>query len=170
MTGDAANQPDFSKIFFDYFATAPRPISYEIRKGPNQPHDVHFMSSLLHDACFKPEDIKLDGRRLTLLLRRDRWEDNPIPSDDGITCVAATLTIEPVLSSKWEMDDRELPLIIPGPDCTEEDLSLWMTSLAIQNSEGRPEDEWTVILVGWKWRFILSVGLDGFGVRLQDAE
>lgn len=170
MSSVHESQPDFSRLFFEYFSAAPRPISYEIRKNANRSHDVQFMSSLLHDAWFKPENVKVQEGRVTIPMQRDRWENGPVDGIERLDSIETTLTIESVRSGRWEINDHEMPLNIPGADHTPEDLSLWVTALLVRGHEERPNDECLVVLVGWKWRYVLSVAWDGFRVRLQDAE
>ncbi len=82
MVGDAHStrltmhhQPDFSTLFRSHFAAVEPRVTYEIRyHGPNALHDVAFISSLIHDAQFRPRDVVLSGGNLTIALDRDCWE------------------------------------------------------------------------------------------------
>jgi hypothetical protein len=67
-------QPDFPKLFFEYFGTKPRKVLYEIRQGPCRFHDLVFLNSLIHDATFHRKDARLSSERLTIPVDRDCWE------------------------------------------------------------------------------------------------
>lgn len=68
------SQPDFTKLFQEYFAQAEPQVSYELRIAPNMIHDSVFISSLIHDAQLVPSKCLHDGEIFTIPLIRDRWE------------------------------------------------------------------------------------------------
>lgn len=68
-------QPDFQGLFFEHLGGKPRKQRYELRFGTsNLYHDVIFLSSLIHDARFKMDNIRTRGHRLYIDLERDTWE------------------------------------------------------------------------------------------------
>ena len=67
-------QPDFRQLFYDYFGSNPKKVTYSIRTDSNRYHDLIFLKSLVHDARFKRNEIKLRGKRLIIPINRDCWE------------------------------------------------------------------------------------------------
>lgn len=73
------NLPDFTELFVRAFrpsAGAEEPIRFEAREGPNYPHDIVFLASLLQDALWSRRRMRFDEEKgvLTLDLERTRWE------------------------------------------------------------------------------------------------
>ena len=101
-------QPDFGKVFRDYFGCVPRKITYEVRMDANLPHDLAFLSSLIHDARFKMTDVNLRGKRLTININRDCWELGMDRPDGALELYIADsrLSISKVLSLDWMFDGR----------------------------------------------------------------
>lgn len=97
---------------------------------------------------------------LTIPLDRDRWEDNPLESEEGIWSVGSTLTIGPVLSQEWTFKE--------GIDHPEE---LW--THGIQLDCPIPEDDNAVVHIYSSmdfWRLALTVNQADLHIRLEDAE
>ena len=46
-------QPNFTKIFREYFGTTATKVRYSVRKDCNRIHDFVFLSSLVHDAMYQ---------------------------------------------------------------------------------------------------------------------
>jgi len=68
-------QPNFQRLFFEHFGRKPRKQRYELRfESSNIGHDVIFLSSLIHDARFKRQDMRTRGTGVYIDLERDAWE------------------------------------------------------------------------------------------------
>lgn len=89
--------PDFGMYFH---TNDPSPIDFTCRCGPNLHHDLIFLGSYIHDARFKVKEINVRGKRLEILLERDRWER--YKSLGKLECIPSLLTVRPVLSMDWE--------------------------------------------------------------------
>src|SRR5437667_11414408 len=50
------------------------PIRYETRHSPDRRHGVIYISSYIHDAAFRIDELGLRGKSLFLSLNRSRWE------------------------------------------------------------------------------------------------
>jgi hypothetical protein len=102
-------QPDFDKVFRDYFGESPKKVTYVLRHGPDFYHDIVFLCTLVHDARFCPNDLTLRGTRLTIPIKRDCWEI-PLVSyslnSGEMYFVHSRITISPVLSITWEYNVR----------------------------------------------------------------
>lgn len=91
-------QPDFNKVWRDYFGTKPRKVVYKVRDDHNSPHDFAFLNSLLHDARIIPEKVRWRGKQLTIPLERDCWE---VYDGERLLYTRAVLSISPVESVEW---------------------------------------------------------------------
>jgi hypothetical protein len=153
-------QPDFTKIFFDYFGGKPRKVSYEMRIGPCFLHDLTFLTSLVHDARFFRKDITLRGRRLTIPLNRDCWEI-PMTSDNELHAANAKLVFATVQDLKWVFQGMKV-------DPNQE---LWIDSLCINESyRSHSGDRFDFIICGHGWQLGFTLDDIGFTIRLQDIE
>ena len=156
MPFNDAGQPDFTALFFETFTKMPKPIVYEVRRDANRTHDMHFLSSLIHDARFRKADIVEDGQALTFRLDRDRWELFT-PGSKELFSVPSTLTIGPVLSQEWSFKEGV------EPD------ELWIYGIHVTPSI--PESDSLVVDVcGDFWRLALTLGEADLQIRLKDAE
>lgn len=102
-------QPDFQKLFFDYFGDVPRKVTYNVREDSNRHHDVMFLTSLIHDARFKMDDVVQRGKRLTFNINRDCWElglKKTSKNSSELYVADARLTISNVLAIKWILTDE----------------------------------------------------------------
>ena len=85
--------------------TSVAPLLYVMRQpSGNSRHDVVFVSSYLHDATFRVDEIRLHRRTLTIPLVRHRWElyrhfDNLFP-------ISSEVKITKVLSYYLELSDN----------------------------------------------------------------
>src|SRR5512136_2827545 len=70
-------QPDFTEIFHGYFGSIPQKVTCRVHQDGDRFHDLVFLNSIIHDARFKIKNVKQKGRKLTIPIKRDRWE---IPS------------------------------------------------------------------------------------------
>jgi hypothetical protein len=96
-------QPDFSSIFFEYFGSCPRPMSYELRFDSSLLHDLQFMSSLIHDAVILPESLVTTRKRIVLKMRRECWELPKVKVGAAVhlAVVESELVISPSTEITW---------------------------------------------------------------------
>ena len=163
------DQPDFDKIFRDYFGDAPGKVVYEVRHDPNRVHDIYFLSSLIHDAQFRRESVRFRGKRMTILVERPCWdlESRPVAKRSGPTVweqyvVPAVLTIQPVVGIEWRYQ-RDLP---PSPEDELDICYLWLDRPAaqvVQDDERVP-----IMIAGFGWDCIATVLTDEMKIRLRD--
>jgi hypothetical protein len=151
-------QPDFHKIWLDYFDHPAGKVRYEIRLGgPNERHDLAFMSSLIHDAEFTPKELARSKSTLVVPLDRAAWELWSGAND--LWGSKAKLTMSNVRRVDWRIGSHQLPRENKG-------LSIGWVDLAM-----RGEEEVELLLIGnSSWQ--LSVTLDAVKGRilLQDQE
>src|SRR5512139_4057654 len=93
-------QPDFTKIFADYFGAKPRKVIYELRPPPNFIHDLVFLSSLVHDATLKRSRIIIKGKSLIIPIMRDCWELY-IHDKSELQTAKSILRFSPVADLEW---------------------------------------------------------------------
>jgi len=153
-------QPDFQKIFFDYFGKIPRKVSYSVRQDSNRDHDLIFLGSLIHDARFMVPKVTFRRNRLLIPMNRDCWELG-IDKEDGTLGLYTTesrLTIYPVCSVEWsfthglQMERQELGIT-----------NLWL--LQPTNSENR-----ALIIDGFDWSCKVTFPELNLHVTLKDTE
>ncbi len=155
------NQPDFTKIFFEYFGGKPRKVRYELRHPPNFLHDLTFLSSLIHDAGFLLKDVVIKGRKLTIPIRRDCWEI-PMTSNYELHVATAKLVFATAQDVRWVFQD------ITKAD-PEQELSI--DGLCINESfRSHTADRFDFTVLGHGWQLGFSLDKFAFMVRLQDNE
>jgi len=87
-------QPDFGSNFHTQSRT---PIRYETRQAcANGRHDLIYLSSYIHDAEFRIDEIRQRGRSAVIPLRRARWE--LYKQTNELPCVQSELTVSAVKS------------------------------------------------------------------------
>lgn len=153
-------QPDFTKIFFDYFGGSPRKVNYAIRPWANCGHDVIFLSSLIHDARFVPSRITLRRKRLTIPINRDCWELEPAHRENccEYRVADAKLIFSPVIDYEWRFSTAMT---------FSSDVELWLHRLAWQ----RESDETLVFdIEGHEWLLRIKVPDIDFQAKLMDME
>lgn len=98
-------QPDFG---IGFHTDSEAPILYERRWQPgNMHHDIIYLSSYVHDAEFRLDEMRFEGSRLTIPLKRARWElDRALGGD--LRYIPSSLTISPVLSFRLELAHESL--------------------------------------------------------------
>jgi hypothetical protein len=159
-------QPDFTKLFYDYFGQTPRKVQYEVRQGPSRYHDLIFLSSLVHDARFQRENIRLRGHRLTVPINRDCWELKSIEYETATAKYAemhiadATINISPVEEIQWTFEHA----FNFAPD-----RELWIHNLWLERSNF-DADKVLVTIDGVDWKCLLIVGDDDLHIKLRDNE
>ncbi len=149
------SQPDFSKLFLEYFAQIGPRVSYVLRRPPNIVHDGVFLSSLIHDARVVPSKCRRDGDTFTMLIDRDKWEE--YRSEEGnLDSCPSSLVVTAVENVEWS----------PQTDPDEE---LWIDYLWIDESFRYHNGEtFGVILAGDGWRLIITVRTDDVTLKLED--
>ena len=150
------NQPDFRQIFFDYFGSTPKKVTYSIRPCSYRYHDLIFLSSLIHDARFKREDIQIRGRRLIIPINRDCWELDL--GGNELYIADASLSISPVFDLEWHFNN-EMDF---NPDT-----ELWITDLSIQEESS---EVLKIVIIGHAWSLHMKAFDDDFKMKLQDLE
>lgn len=78
------------------------PIRYETRNPPSRRHDVIYLSSYIHDAEFRIDEMELRRKTLLLPLNRARWELDRGSGD--LTYIRSELTISQVVWLRLELD------------------------------------------------------------------
>jgi len=155
------NQPDFTKLFFDYFGAKPKKVKYELRLPPHLLHDLVFMSSLVHDARFHIKDINIRGNKLTIPIERDCWEI-PKSKNNELHITNSKLIFTTISDIKWEFTD----ISKANPD-----KELWIEYLYIDEDFRSDEsDYFTFTIAGDDWKLIFSLKQYDFTAKLQDSE
>lgn len=107
-----AVQPDFDAMFY-----RKQPWEeFALRPGANWHHDVIFMSSLLHDAKFCREDVRLTRHRCHIGLVRDCWEC--YRGRGALISMPCRLTLAAFASWEWVVSQRreESAFLLRGLD------------------------------------------------------
>lgn len=155
------SQPDFTKLFFDYFGKKSKKVKYELRLPPYLLHDLVFMSSLVHDARFYIKDVNIRGNRLTIPIERDCWEI-PKGKNNELHITKSKLIFTTISDIKWEFAD----ISKANPD-----KELWIEYLHIDEDFRSDEsDYFTFTIAGHDWKLILSLKQYAFTAKLQDTE
>jgi len=172
-------QPDFNRLWCEYFAGPPRKVTYEVRQGPNGHHDLVFLDSLVHEARFTCRRMRLRGKHLTIPIERDCWEMG-MDRDDGsceLYVAKARLTISPVLAIEWKFQHRTD--FSPDEELWIGNLSLLERSafspspcneLRWNPENGTAEEKALLTIDGYSWQCLLAVNEDDLKFRLQDLE
>lgn len=155
-------QPDFNKLFFDYFGRKTKKVTYELRLPPNLLHDLVFMSSLVHDARFHIKDIVIRGKKLTIPIERDCWELPKMPETNELHVTRSRLVFTTVHDIRWEFKD----ISKASPD-----KELWIDYLYIdEDFRSDKSDYFTFTIAGDDWKLIFSLKEYDFTAKLQDEE
>jgi hypothetical protein len=160
-------QPDFMKIFYDYFGDKPKKVTYEVRFWPYRFFDLIFLNALIHDAIFKLNEIHFSGKRLSIPVERFCWELPRINSAKNpekyseVYKTNARIVISPVLSIEWYF--RFCSTI--SPDIELEIHNIWM-----EWTSRSPDDIISVVIDGIDWKCILRMHEDDVAIRVIDIE
>ena len=163
---DMKKQPDFTKIFLDFFGKKPRKVQYEVRSGPCCYHDLIFLRSLIHDARFKREKIQRRGNRVLIPINRDCWELGITPGEsDGekyseLHIADAVLTISQVKNIEWSFNHNI--------DCSP-DTELWIHAIRLESNDWRYDIE-SVVVDGKDWSCTLTLGEGDLQLKVKDIE
>jgi hypothetical protein len=151
-----SKQPDFNQIFYDYFGTKPRMVTYSIRSDSNRYHDLMFIKSLINDGRLKRNGIKIIGKRLVIPINRDCWELDL--KDNELYIADSRLSISPVFDLEWNFTN--------GMDF-DPDAELWIRDLSIQRES---DDMLKIVIDGYVWSLQMKAFDDNFKMKLQDLE
>ena len=158
---DMKKQPDFNKLFYDYFGKKPKKASYSIRYHPNRYHDLIFFKSLIHDARFKRSDIKIRGKKLTILVNRDCWELGFVEHEKSNELYVANsrITISPISNVEWRFRDT---------DQIADESELWINDVIMW--EPFETETIKIVLVGDSWSLHMNASDDEFKMVVYDLE
>lgn len=153
-------QPDFSALFRKAEVA---PLSFSVRPGANAVHDVHFLSSYLHDARSSTPTLTRQGETLTILLNRDCWEFGYTATALGseLHIANSRLTISPVLEIRWK-SKTEIPA----------DRELWIESIYLGPAHWEADEASELVITAphGGWRIAISLAEDFGEIRLEDQE
>ena len=153
-------QPDFRQLFYDYFGSKPKKVTYSIRQDSNRYHDLLFFKSLIHDARFKRKDIKIRGKKLTVQLNRDCWELGFVEhkKHSELYIANSRMSISTVSDLEWRFhNESEM-----NPES-----ELWIHDILIQRES---YEILKVILDGDGWSLHMKASDDDFNMTIQDIE
>jgi hypothetical protein len=96
-----SQQPDFGA---DFYADNAAPIRYHANRYRlgNFRHDIVYLSSYIHDAEVRLDELRLRRKSLVIPLNRARWELDRGVGD--LAYIRSKLTISPVLSVSLELN------------------------------------------------------------------
>ena len=154
-------QPDFAAVWREYFGGTPAKVTYKLRRGANRFHDLVFLTSLVHDARFKREDVRLRGKRLTIPIERDCWELFSRAKREEFYVTAARLTFFPISQLEWQFKH--------GAKFGPKD-ELWIQELWLDRSTDSTQESARVIIFGFAWRCLLTVRDTDLRIQLQDLK
>jgi hypothetical protein len=160
--GAMKKQPDFAKLFREYFGTTPAKVTYKVRWDSNRRHDLTFLGSLIHDAEFKPKDVVLRGGRLVIPIMRDCWELGMIERPGWLELYSAKsqLVISPAIDFRW---------VFSGDAAPAWDKDVMIDSVWLLPRDFEAGDSESLVLAGHSWQCQIRLEED-FTVRLQDLE
>jgi hypothetical protein len=157
---EAIMQPDFSKLFSSRPVT---PLKYKARIGACFVHDIHFISSYLHDARFFPNTVTKKGKKLSIEFERDCWELGYTQHVGSLELHIAKslLTVKPVSEIHWEIGDKKVF-----------EKEIWVTNIYLGSSHWeKPSVNELVISAphdGLRLHILIA---DDFGdIRIDDLE
>lgn len=154
-------QPDFQALFFAHFGRQPKRQRYELRfDSSNLPHDVVFLTSLVHDARLTLRSVKRRGTKLTIDLLREAWELGIVEDEAGVPellVAPSRLTIAGLLDLEWRFEN--------GVPQDRDDLDV--QSIRTERA-GEMGEKYRVVLVGFSWGLELLLDADRASVVLQD--
>jgi hypothetical protein len=162
--GPMRKQPDFSSMFFEYFGSCPRPLSYALRFDSSLLHDLQFMSSLIHDAAFLPESLAITRKRVVLRMRRECWELPKVKIGAAVhlAVVESELVISPSTEITWCLAGEYLGQSPQG--------GLTLRGLHVDLDYWNPERSFfTLALQGHSWLCHIRVDSKSPLVRLRDV-
>lgn len=133
-----------------------------MRDYPNRRHDLVFLGSMIHDACFKIKNIILKNNKLIIPIIRDCWE---LPKKESKSTIelhiaAAKLSISPVQWMEWSCKSGTL---------FDNKRALMIQSIGLDQSD----DEGNTILTIDSWNNLklrIKVNDDDLQIILKDSE
>jgi hypothetical protein len=152
-------QPDFGKLFREFFGEIPKRTTYQLRDGPGRIHDLVFLSSIIHDATFRQKDCILRGTRLTIPIERDCWEFLRSNDLNELHVARSRLILSPVNAILWSF--RHGAAIAP-------DEQLWIDHVWLDDRSKNAYDRF--IISGSAWDCAITANECDLAVRLEDTE
>ena len=154
-------QPDFTKIFADYFGAKPRKVIYELRPPPSFIHDLVFLSCLGHDATLKRSRVIIKGKTLIIPILRDCWELY-IHDKSELQTANSMLKFSPVTDLEWIFKNNYKKTL-------NDDLML--DNIFVDLSYRHYESNiYTFYVTGNGWRLRFNMPDYRYKVKLQDLE
>ena len=165
----SVRQPDFG-IWFN--AKVPRRIWYEIRDGANQPHDITYLSSYIHDARTAPSLVTLAKGQLRVGLKSDCWE--LFGQYDELVSVPSVLRISPVLGFEWRFEHACLGRLLAnaGGEASAGD-ELWISECFIEKGSDAFQTEYSMFHIkggGGGWSFSVRLAHPPWKIILRDTQ
>lgn len=157
------NQPNFSKIFSDYFGKIPRKVLYKVREEPNLLHDIVFLGSLIHDSEFKRNEIEQKGKKIIIPIKRDCFEfSNFNLKKKLIYETNSLLSISPVKNIIWKFNSEV---------GFEDGKTIYLHHLYVDFlSYKRMSDEINITFDGGNWKGHITVLKSKLKIVLKDLE
>lgn len=158
--GTGTTPPDFTAFFRRGVVL---PLRFEVRPLANHVHDIHFLSSYLHDARFDPATVSLRGKKLVFPVHRDCWELYDIERGAGseLRTAKSRLTIRPVTSIRWEADAASTLV---------DELKIESVYLGPAHWEADEASELVVSSPHLRWKLTITIDGDFGDIRLSDLE
>jgi hypothetical protein len=168
-------QPDFTKIFFNLFESQTGKLAYSLRDGANLPHDVQFLSSLIHDATFKISNITKTEQSVTININRDCWEHGRQEDTDQLKVSESILKFSRVKSIRWIIGDITLSnrsignVGLEDRECINKDTEYQIDRFFIGEStyfDGAVE----LVLTGYpyQWQLRILMHFERWAIELKD--
>ncbi|MCF6314003.1 MAG: hypothetical protein L3J39_16270 [Verrucomicrobiales bacterium] len=155
-------QPNFQELFYQYFGSTPKKITYSIRSGANRLHDIIFLKSLIHDARFVRSRIEINEKRLMIPINRDCWELGIVKHEkkrgSELYVTDACLSVSPVADLEWSFNNEEDFNL---------DTELWISDLIVQKMSC---ELLKVRFEGDFWSLSFTVPKNDFKMCIQDSE
>ena len=153
-------QPDFKQLFYDYFGSKPKKVTYSIRHDSNRYHDLMFLKSLIHDARFKQKDFKLRGKKCTIQLNRDCWELGFVEhkKSSELYIADSRLSISPVFELEWRFQNK---------NALNQNDELWIHDVTIERESF---EILKIVLDGDGWALHMKAPDEDLKMRIHDLE
>lgn len=153
-------QPDFGSFFH---RTTPVKIKYQLRFNENLFHDMVYLTSYIHDSCFKTSSIKHTRKRIIIPIERDCWElgfDTP----RGLVTTASKLTFFPVEDFSLTMQgfpDQQMT----GNDAEDK---FWISEIFICDDYYENNEDFHIVIKTINLRLKIHLKSDSPLVKLED--
>jgi len=153
-------QPNFTKLFYETFASGCHPIKYSIRNYANCLHDLAFMSSLVHDARVRDMPAVAENGTIQIPLNRDCWELGYTEHGNSseLHVADALLCFEGVKSINWQIAKKP-------------EGETWIDFLWLDPAwRDRRRKHFAFYIVGEDWKCTITLSQDQWKIVLCDQE